>query len=47
MSNGLAPGMAADLVELRADPFRIEPEKLHTLRPQLTVFDGRVVFEAP
>lgn len=43
----LAPGMAADLVVLNADPFRIEPARLHTLRPQLTIFDGRVVFEAP
>jgi predicted amidohydrolase YtcJ len=42
----LIPGMAADLVVLSADPFRIEPAKLHTLRPTLTVFDGRVVFEA-
>jgi predicted amidohydrolase YtcJ len=42
----LAPGMAADLVVLNADPFRIEPARLHTLRPELTVFDGRVVFEA-
>jgi predicted amidohydrolase YtcJ len=42
----LAPGMAADLVVLNADPFRIEPAKLHTLQPELTVFDGRVVFEA-
>jgi predicted amidohydrolase YtcJ len=42
----LAPGMAADLVVLNADPFRIEPAKLHTLRPELTVFDGRIVFAA-
>ena len=42
----LAPGRAADLVVLNADPFRIEPAKLHTLHPELTVFDGRVVFEA-
>ena len=43
----LAPGKAADLVVLNADPFRVEPARLHTLRPVLTVFDGRVVFEAP
>jgi predicted amidohydrolase YtcJ len=42
----LAPGMAADLVVLNADPFRIEPTRLHTLHPELTVFDGRVVYEA-
>jgi predicted amidohydrolase YtcJ len=38
--------MAADLVVLNADPFRIEPTRLHTLHPELTVFDGRVVYEA-
>jgi predicted amidohydrolase YtcJ len=43
----LAPGMAADLVVLNADPFRSEPAKLHALHSELTVFDGRVVFEAP
>ncbi len=41
----LAPGKAADLVVLNADPFRIERSQLHTLHPDLTVFDGRVVFE--
>lgn len=43
----LTPGKVADLVVLNADPFRLEPKDLHTLRPVLTVFDGRVVFEAP
>jgi predicted amidohydrolase YtcJ len=43
----LAPGLAADLVVLNADPFRVEPAKLHALHAALTVFDGRVVFEAP
>jgi len=43
----LAAGKAADLVVLNEDPFRIEPGRLHTLKPVLTVFDGRVVFEAP
>ena len=41
----LTPGKVADLVVLNADPFRLEPSRLHTLRPVLTVFDGRVVFE--
>jgi hypothetical protein len=43
----LTVGKAADLVVLNADPFRLEPKDLHTLRPVLTVFDGRVVFETP
>jgi predicted amidohydrolase YtcJ len=42
----LAPGKAADLVVLNADPFRIESARLHTLHPELTVFDGSIVFEA-
>jgi predicted amidohydrolase YtcJ len=41
----LERGKLADLVVLNADPFAIEPARLHTLRPVLTVFDGRVVFE--
>lgn len=41
----LAPGLAADLVVLSGDPFRTVPSGLHALRPELTVFDGRVVFE--
>jgi len=43
----LAPGKAADLVVLSADPFKIEPARLHTLRPVMTVFDGKVVYETP
>jgi predicted amidohydrolase YtcJ len=42
----LAPGLAADLVVLNADPFRLQSAQLHTLRPEVTVFDGRVVYEA-
>ncbi|HET7294704.1 MAG TPA: amidohydrolase [Vicinamibacteria bacterium] len=41
----LAPGMKADLVVLSGDPFRMDPAQLHTLSPEMTVFDGRVVFE--
>jgi predicted amidohydrolase YtcJ len=41
----LVPGKAADLVVLSADPFRLAPRDLHTLRAVLTVMDGRVVFE--
>lgn len=43
----LTAGKVADLVVLNADPFRMQPSRLHVLKPVLTVFDGRVVFEAP
>jgi hypothetical protein len=42
----LAPGMAADLVVLSANPFELVPKDLHTLRPRLTVHAGRVVYKA-
>jgi hypothetical protein len=42
----LEPGKVADLGVLNADPLRIEPALLHTLKAVLTVFDGRVVFDA-
>jgi predicted amidohydrolase YtcJ len=42
----LTPGKVAALVVLNADPFRLDPKELHTLRAVLTVFGGRVVFEA-
>jgi hypothetical protein len=42
----IAPGMLADLAVLSADPRTIDPNELHTLRCDLTVLDGRVVFEA-
>lgn len=42
----LAPGKLADLIVLSEDPFRIPPARLHTLRVQMTVFDGRVIHPA-
>ena len=41
----ITPGKLADLVVLDRDPRRVPPEELHTLRAELTVVDGRVVFE--
>lgn len=41
----LAPGMCADLIVLSGDPFKTPPEKLHTLKVEATVFEGRVVHQ--
>jgi predicted amidohydrolase YtcJ len=41
----LEAGKLADLIVLSADPFRIPPAELHKCRVELTVFNGRVVFE--
>ncbi len=38
-------GKLADLTVLSADPRTVAPEELHTLRADLTMIDGRVVFE--
>jgi len=42
----VAPGMLADLAVLSADPRAVDPERLHELRCELTVQDGKVVHEA-
>lgn len=42
----LAPGMLADLVVLSANPFELAPRDLHTLRAQMTIVGGRIVYRA-
>jgi predicted amidohydrolase YtcJ len=42
----LAPGQLADLVMLDKDLFRISPVEIQTARVQLTILDGRVVYQA-
>ncbi|WP_431784546.1 amidohydrolase [Streptomyces chumphonensis] len=41
----LAPGMAADLCVLEADPFGVTPAELPDVGVELTVVDGKVVYE--
>ncbi|WP_298821662.1 amidohydrolase [Chloroflexus sp.] len=41
----LIPGMLADLVVLNGDPFQVPATALHTLRADLTIVGGRVMFE--
>lgn len=42
----LLPGMLADLVVLNGDPFQMPAAHLHTLRAELTMVGGRIVFES-
>ncbi len=42
----LSPGLLADLVILDADLETTEPDAIGTVRPMMTICDGRVVYEA-
>jgi predicted amidohydrolase YtcJ len=42
----IEPGKLADVVVLSQDPLAVPPMELHKTKVKLTVFDGRVVFEA-
>jgi hypothetical protein len=42
----IKPGYLADAVLLSEDIFRLPPERMKTVKPLLTVMDGRVVYEA-
>jgi hypothetical protein len=42
----LAPGFAADLVALSADPWAIPPEELADVEAVLTIVGGRIVYRA-
>lgn len=42
----LAPGMLADIAVLGADLEATHPEEIGTVRPVMTICDGRVVYEA-
>ncbi len=45
IKGSITPGKLADLVILDRDPRTVEPKELHTLRAEMTMVDGRVVFE--
>ena len=45
IKGSITEGKLADLTLLSEDPRAVEPEQLHTLRADLTMIDGRVVFE--
>lgn len=41
----LTPGMLADLAVLSNDPFKISPADLHSIRADMTMLEGEVVWE--
>ena len=45
IKGSITPGKLADLVVLDRDPRTVAPEQLHTLRTEMTVIEGKVVFE--
>jgi predicted amidohydrolase YtcJ len=45
IKGSLAPGKLADLVVLSADIFHIDPVQIENTRVEMTVFDGRIVYE--
>ncbi|MGE0128168.1 MAG: amidohydrolase [Blastocatellales bacterium] len=42
----IAPGMLADIVVFSQDLFKIDPMRIHEARVALTVFNGKVVYQA-
>lgn len=46
VKGSLTPGKLADLIVVDQDPHRIDPDKLHTIKNQLTMIGGRIVYEA-
>ena len=45
IKGSITEGTLADLPVLSEDPREMDPEKLNTLRADLTMIDGRIVFE--
>lgn len=43
----IAPGLLADLVLVDRDIFKIPPAEIGRARADLTIMDGRVVYERP
>jgi predicted amidohydrolase YtcJ len=46
LKGSITPGKLADLTVVSVDPRAAAPEELHTLRCEMTVLDGKVVYEA-
>lgn len=43
----IAPRMRADVIVLSGDPFKTPPAKIHTLRVETTIFDGKIIQSKP
>jgi len=46
VKGSIAPGKLADLVVLSDDPVKASPERIKDIRVEMTIIDGRVVWEA-
>jgi predicted amidohydrolase YtcJ len=46
IKGSIAPGKLADMVVLSADPLKSPPEQIKDIRVEMTIIDGRVVWEA-
>jgi len=47
IKGSLAPGKLADLVVLSKDIFHVDPVEIENTRVDLTIFDGRIIFQRP
>jgi hypothetical protein len=46
LKGSLAAGRLADVIVLSGDPFKVKPADFHTLKVLLTLFDGKVIYDA-
>lgn len=46
VKGSIAPGKLADMVVLSDDPTRVPPEKIKDIKVEMTIVDGKVVWEA-
>ncbi len=46
IKGSLAPGKLADVLVLSDDPTKAPPERIKDIRVEMTIIDGRVVWEA-
>jgi predicted amidohydrolase YtcJ len=46
IKGSITPGKLADMVVLSADPLKSPPERIKDIRVEMTIIDGRVVWEA-
>ena len=46
LKGSITPGKLADLIVVDRDPRTVDPDELHTLQTEMTIIDGRIVYEA-
>ena len=47
VKGSIEPGKLADLVELSDDIFTIAPEAIRNTSVEMTIFDGKVIYQRP